>query len=146
VFLVAGNAITSRIVQIGAGAAGAYSFDTNSGNLALINGSVLGFSAAGGFSPTSTLPPNMDVGLSRIATALLEVNNGNVGGVGSVAFLRFNAVVTASLPAASVTYRGARGTVSDANATLTAGIGAVVAGGGANIVPVFCDGTNWRIG
>lgn len=41
---------------------------------------------------------------------------------------------------------GARASVTDSNAALTAGIGAVVAGGGANIVPVFCDGTNWRIG
>jgi len=36
--------------------------------------------------------------------------------------------------------------VSDSNQTLAAGIGAVVAGGGANVVPVFSDGTNWRIG
>lgn len=38
-----------------------------------------------------------------------------------------------------------RAFVSDSNATLTAGIGAVVAGGGANIVPVYYDGS-WRIG
>lgn len=50
----------------------------------------------------------------------------------------------AALPGAPGT--GARSAVTDANATLTAGIGAVVAGGGANIVPVFFDGTNWRIG
>lgn len=51
----------------------------------------------------------------------------------------------ATLPAAAAnTY--ARSVVADATQTLTAGIGAVVAGGGANIVPVFCDGTNWRIG
>lgn len=36
--------------------------------------------------------------------------------------------------------------VTDSNATFTLGIGAVVAGGGANVVPVFADGTNWRIG
>lgn len=42
--------------------------------------------------------------------------------------------------------QGGRAHVTDANATLTAGIGAVVAAGGANVVPVFFDGTNWRIG
>lgn len=42
--------------------------------------------------------------------------------------------------------KGARSFVTDANATFTAGIGAVVAAGGANNVPVTCDGTNWRIG
>ncbi len=51
----------------------------------------------------------------------------------------------AQLPAAAAAYNGVRGFVTDANATLTAGIGAVVAGGGANIVPVICDGAAWRI-
>lgn len=55
-------------------------------------------------------------------------------------------VTVANLPAASATYQGARGTVTDATQALTAGIGAIVAGGSNNVVPVFCDGTNWRIG
>ena len=38
---------------------------------------------------------------------------------------------------------GMRGFVTDANATAFNG---VVAGGGSNGVPVFHDGTNWRIG
>lgn len=42
--------------------------------------------------------------------------------------------------------KGKHSFVTDSNATLTAGIGAVVAAGGANNVPVVCDGTNWRIG
>jgi hypothetical protein len=48
----------------------------------------------------------------------------------------------ATLPAGSV---GMRAYVTDSNAAITAGIGAVVAGGGANVVPVFYDGANWRI-
>ena len=36
-----------------------------------------------------------------------------------------------------------RAFVTDANATT---FNSIVAGGGANFVPVFCDGTNWRIG
>jgi len=55
-------------------------------------------------------------------------------------------MVVAALPAASVALIGTRATVTDANATLTAGIGATVAAGGANVVPVFCNGTNWVIG
>ena len=38
---------------------------------------------------------------------------------------------------------GARAVVTDANATT---FHSIVAGGGANVVPVFSDGTNWRIG
>lgn len=55
-------------------------------------------------------------------------------------------VTVVTLVAAATAGAGARHAVTDSNATLTAGIGAVVAAGGANIVPVFCDGTNWRIG
>jgi hypothetical protein len=54
--------------------------------------------------------------------------------------------VGGTLPAAAANLTGARAHVTNSNATLTAGIGAIVAAGGANIVPVFCDGTNWRIG
>jgi hypothetical protein len=39
-----------------------------------------------------------------------------------------------------------RAFATDATQTMTAGIGAIVAGGGANTVPVYYDGTNWRIG
>ena len=60
-------------------------------------------------------------------------------------YVKVTAVAVAALPAAS-SCAGARATVTDSNATLTAGIGAVVAAGGANVVPVFCDGAAWRIG
>lgn len=48
----------------------------------------------------------------------------------------------ANLPAASLNI-GNRRIVTDASATTFASI---VAGGGANAVPVYSDGTNWRIG
>jgi len=51
----------------------------------------------------------------------------------------------ATLPAAAG-LAGARSHVSDSNAALAAGHGNVVAAGGANFVPVYSDGTNWRIG
>lgn len=47
------------------------------------------------------------------------------------------------LPSASITTKGSTAFVSDANATTFASI---VAGGGSNAVPVYFDGTNWRIG
>lgn len=51
-----------------------------------------------------------------------------------------------TLPSAATAGAGARGWVTDATQTHTAGIGAIVAGGGSNFVPVYSDGTNWRIG
>lgn len=50
----------------------------------------------------------------------------------------------ATLPASSPA--GQASFVSDATQTLAAGIGAIAAGSGANFVPVYSDGTNWRIG
>lgn len=47
-----------------------------------------------------------------------------------------------TLPAAA-SHTGYRANVSDANATT---FNSIVAAGGTNYVPVFCDGTNWRIG
>jgi hypothetical protein len=49
----------------------------------------------------------------------------------------------AALVAAGTAGAGARTVVTDANATT---FHSIVAGGGANVVPVFSDGTNWRIG
>lgn len=53
------------------------------------------------------------------------------------------ATTVGSLPSASSAGAGARSFVTDANATTFASI---VAAGGSNGVPVYSDGTNWRIG
>jgi hypothetical protein len=52
-------------------------------------------------------------------------------------------VLVANLPAAATAGSGARAFVTNATATTFASI---VAGGGSNGVPVYSDGTNWRIG
>jgi hypothetical protein len=49
----------------------------------------------------------------------------------------------ATLPSAVTSGVSARAFVSDANATTFA---STVAGGGANKVPVYSDGVNWKIG
>lgn len=51
--------------------------------------------------------------------------------------------VVGSLPTAATKYAGLRGFVTDATATTFA---TTVAGSGANKVPVYCDGTAWKIG
>ena len=43
-------------------------------------------------------------------------------------------------------HTGARSFVSNSTVDATGNFGAIVAGGGAYTVPVWCDGTNWRIG
>lgn len=54
-------------------------------------------------------------------------------------------ILVANLPSAA-TNQGARRFVTDSIQSLMSGIGAIVAGGGANAVPVVSDGVNWRIG
>ena len=60
-----------------------------------------------------------------------------------LSYVKTTPVTVANLPAVATAGSGARAFVSDATATTFASI---VAGGGANSVPVYCDGTNWRIG
>jgi hypothetical protein len=63
----------------------------------------------------------------------------------TVSFTKMVATVSGTvsgLPSASGT-TGCRRFVTDANATT---FNSIVAGGGSNNVPVFSDGTNWRIG
>ena len=55
----------------------------------------------------------------------------------------YSPCTVAELPGAAAVGAGSRGFVTDANATTFASI---VAGGGSNGVPVYCDGTDWRIG
>jgi hypothetical protein len=58
------------------------------------------------------------------------------------------ALTFSALPAPSVSLVGARAFIIDAAATFASGVSlnTNVAGGGANKVPVFCDGTNWKYG
>lgn len=79
-----------------------------------------------------------DVRLQRGAANRLDVASGD--------FVRIAPVAVAALPTCNAGAQGSRFAVTDSNTAYTAGIGAVVAAGGANVVPVFCDGANWRIG
>lgn len=67
-----------------------------------------------------------NVGISYLSNGLLAIGNGTVGNASA------NARATAF--------------VTDSSAAHTAGVGAVVAAGGSNIVPVYSTGSAWRIG
>lgn len=105
---------------------------------------------AGGVTFTAVLV-NVTNTASAAASMLFDfqvggVSQGNLTRAGALTVTgpsKAGGYAVGSLPAGVV---GQRTYVTDANATLTAGIGAVVAAGGANTVPVFYDGANWRIG
>ena len=97
-----------------------------------------------GFSP-SNLTQAPDAALRRKAAKIIAIDDGTANSNAGTA-LALGSQTVAQLPAAATAGQGARSAVTDATQTLTAGIGATVAGGGANIVPVFSNGTNWLIG
>ena len=72
-----------------------------------------------------------------MATAMSDMTTDNIT---ASEWIKTTASTVAGLPAGTT---GARAFVTDATAATFASI---VAGGGANNVPVYHDGTNWRIG
>lgn len=58
-------------------------------------------------------------------------------------YIATTSTTVAGLPSAATAGAGARAMVTDATATT---FNSIVAGGGANIVPVFSTGADWRIG
>jgi len=63
----------------------------------------------------------------------------------NVSTLSFPVTTLANLGLASAT-PGARGMINNSTVAASTNFGAIAVGGGANIVPVFSDGTNWLIG
>jgi len=86
----------------------------------------------------------VDLSLYRASSGLLEINNGTAGTYRDLILRRsqHNGVTVADLPTAAAGNAGSIQYVTDANATT---IGTTVAGGGANTVLVWSNGTNWRI-
>lgn len=81
---------------------------------------------------------NFHIFIDTTCTQVVVGSNAYVGGgAWTVAALASN------LPPASCT--ASRHFVTDAVKTIALGIGTVPIGGGANFVPVFCDGANWYI-
>ena len=73
------------------------------------------------------------------SSGLASFTDGSTG----TGYIKQGPVAVSALPSAATVGAGTRGFVNDATATTFASI---VAGGGANTVPVYSDGTNWLIG
>jgi len=82
------------------------------------------------------------------ATQVLTVGTGTAGNIIGANVLSANTVITvavdyANLPLANTAGVGARAMITNGNTTT---FYSIVNSGGSNIVPVFSDGTNWRVG
>jgi len=87
--------------------------------------------------------PSMQFGTTTNHGIDFFTNGASRFSIPSIGGVRIIPVNVASLPSAATVGTGGRHHVTDATATT---FNSVVAGGGANSVPVFSDGTNWRIG
>lgn len=83
------------------------------------------------------------IALQTNNTTRLSIQDNVVVATGAIATL---SAAVSGLPAASSAGIAARAFVTDSTVTLAAGLGNTVVGGGANKVPVYSDGTNWKIG
>ena len=82
-----------------------------------------------------------DKGANTINASSLYANGNIVADTDGL--VRCRVFTVATLP---TVVSGGRAFVSDALTTVALGIGTVVVAGGANVVPVWSDGTNWRYG
>ena len=107
-------------------------------------------SNCGGGAPISGATTNCIVTASSATTLQTPANCPTIDSSGTIT-LHGTGVAIAGLPATTVSglptcnsgAQGTRATVTDANATTFL---STVAGSGSNVVPVICDGTNWKIG
>lgn len=88
------------------------------------------------------LPNNISVSGNITTTA------GNVSAniITANSYIKTLAVTFAALPSAATAGAGARAFITDGNLAVTGNFGAQVTGGAGNNVPVYSDGTDWRIG
>lgn len=104
-------------------------------------------------SPTAALLVSTDNSVRAVDTAAATSSTtgalrsgGGIGAAGAIwagTYTATGVIGVGSLPACGAGITGARMVVNDANATTFA---STVAAGGANVVPVMCNGTNWIIG
>jgi hypothetical protein len=64
----------------------------------------------------------------------------------AIAALAFTPVTLTTLGTASAAGAGARAFINDSNVAAATNFGTVAVSGNTNIVPVYSDGTNWRVG
>ncbi len=136
------NDAADTITLFSSGATWKYILGVTSGNVQIGNAGTgllqwrTGTTAKFELLQDGTLRPVLDLSYD-IGTATLRLSTIHTRRI------RTHGVLVSALPAAATAGAGTKGFVTDATATTFA---SVVAGGGANGVPVYSDGTNWRIG
>lgn len=86
-----------------------------------------------------------DTAFKRAASGIIELNTGTTASYAHLVLFtnRTVGVTFASLPGVASVSVGGRAMITNST---TATFNATAAGGGANVVPVFSDGTQWKVG
>jgi len=103
---------------------------------------------------TNSVPPNLPLAtadyarqyqdqLNNVLRLYFNQTSGSLNSLVTISNLSTNVYKVANLPSAVTATAGARTFVSDSSVTT---FNATVAGGGSNTVPVFSNGTNWKVG
>jgi len=92
-----------------------------------------------------TIGETLDAGFSRGAAGLVDVTNGTANTYRDLKLRNLinNPSKFAGLTDAATAGKGARAFINDGAGAV---FGVAAAGGGANNVPVYSDGTNWIVG
>jgi hypothetical protein len=117
------------------------------GNYLIANGSILGYAAGGQVFATSanlaTYAGFITVNAQPNITSVGTLGNLVVSGNTTTKYFKSTVLVTGNIGSASTLGAGTRAFVSDATSTT---FGSAYTGGGANNVPLYSDGSVWRIG
>lgn len=103
----------------------------------------------GGYNSNTTTAGNVYFGTLRAGSVNIGKSGTNVNITGTVtvsATLKTTATTLATLGSASSAGAGTRAFITDGNLVAAGNFGAVVGGSSGNSVPVYSDGTDWRIG
>lgn len=98
------------------------------------------------FGTGGFLTTNEFARISNANNALEFYAGGNITGANVIAANTVKSTVVAFSALPSATTAGLRAFINNGNLTASGNFGAQVTGGGSNTVPVYSDGTNWRIG
>jgi hypothetical protein len=99
-----------------------------------------------GWAPSATINATADIELRRDSAGVVKITSGSTG----TGYIKQDPVAISALPDptdATGVGAGTRGFVNDASSTTFAAEVAVGTNdGGSTVVPVYSDGTSWRIG
>jgi hypothetical protein len=160
--VVTGNSASAVLINggnstsgIGLSVTGSY---TGAGNISLViltdstntNGANLKLSGNGS-NPSKTLRAragNLELMNDAYSATLLSVTDSGIIQVTAGGAMRVSATAFANIPSAATAGAGAQVWITDSGTAYTgANINTIIStGGGANLAPLYSDGTNWKIG